>query len=367
MSILLFAVILAVLILAHEFGHFIVAKAFGIRVDEFGLGFPPKLWGKKFGETEYTINAIPFGGFVRIFGENPSEDPSSQKGNGRSFAHKPKLVQSAVLLAGVTFNILLAWILLSAGLMAGMPASEDEASLRGVPLKDASLVITSTMKDSPAEKSGLKAGDRILGATSGNEILEDTKTESFQNFIAVHEKVPVVIQVKRGSESLSLTTTPEKGVIGETARIGISLDSVGTIRLPFFQAITAGGSLTYSYTKMTVLGIYELLKNAVIGKPDFSSVSGPVGIVGIVQDASTLGFAYLIMLTALISINLAVVNVLPIPALDGGRLFFILIEVVKGSPLKPRAVNLANMIGFAVLIGLIVVVTFHDIWKLLTG
>ena len=125
MSILLFIIILAVLILAHEFGHFIVAKKSGIRVDEFGIGFPPKLYGKKFGETEYTINALPLGGFVKIFGENPDEENTNGPDRARSFVHKPKIIQAAVLVAGVFFNLLLAWFLISAGFMIGLPASSE--------------------------------------------------------------------------------------------------------------------------------------------------------------------------------------------------------------------------------------------------
>src|SRR3989338_9433502 len=152
MSILIFVVILLVLVLVNEFGHFFTAKKFGIRVDEFGFGFPPKIFGIKKGETEYSLNALPIGGFVKIFGENPDDENTNGPDRDRSFVHKPKWKQAVVLFAGVFMNLLLAWILFSIGFMSGLPTSMG-SEVKGYPLKDVNLVIVSVMTDSPADKA----------------------------------------------------------------------------------------------------------------------------------------------------------------------------------------------------------------------
>ena len=170
MPILIFIIILLVLVLVHEAGHFFVAKKFGIRVDEFGFGFPPKLFGKKYGETEYTLNALPLGGFVKIFGENPDEENTNGPDAKRSFVNKPKWQQALVLFAGIFANFLLAWLLLSFGFMSGLPTSVGSEP-KGYALEDVHLVVVSVSKDFPAEVAGLKSGDKINSLMSGNDSL----------------------------------------------------------------------------------------------------------------------------------------------------------------------------------------------------
>lgn len=366
MSILLFIIILAILILAHEFGHFIVAKRAGIRVDEFGIGFPPKLYGKKFGETEYTINALPLGGFVKIFGENPDEENTNGPDRARSFVHKPKYIQAMVLVAGVFFNLLLAWFLISAGFMIGLPTS-SESILPGQTITDSTLVVTEVLKASPAEKAGILSGDRVSSLSSGESSLANVTPESFQAFIASHSSDAIQVHLTRHGEEKNISVTPTAGVLEGKPAVGIAMDMIGVVRLPWYSALIEGGKMTLKYTGETFKGLYTLLHDAILGKADMSAVSGPVGIVSMVGNANHLGFVYLLGLTALISINLAVVNVLPIPALDGGRLFFLLIEVIKRSPIKPKIANTAHAIGFAALILLIIVITFHDVLKLIHG
>ncbi len=366
MSILLFIVILAILILAHEFGHFIVAKRAGIRVDEFGIGFPPKLYGKKFGETEYTINAIPFGGFVKIFGENPDEENTNGPDRARSFIHKPKIVQAMVLSAGVFFNLLLAWFLISAGFIIGLPTSA-ESVLPGQTISGSTLTVTEVLKGSPAEKAGILSGDKITALSSGKSSLEKVIPEGFQAFVANHPTEELQVHLSRKGEEKIISVTPTSGVLEGKPAIGIAMDMIGVVRLPWYSALVEGGKLTIKYTGETFKGLYTLLHDAILGKADMSAVSGPVGIVSMVGNANHLGFVYLLGLTALISINLAVINILPIPALDGGRLFFLLIEAVKRSPIKPKIANTAHAVGFAALMLLIIVITFHDVMKLIHG
>jgi regulator of sigma E protease len=366
MSILLFIIILAVLILAHEFGHFIVAKKNGIRVDEFGIGFPPKLYGKKFGETEYTLNALPLGGFVKIFGENPDEENTNGPDSARSFVHKPKAIQAAVLAAGVFFNLLLAWFLISAGFMIGLPTSE-ESVLPGQTIEDSVLVVTEVLKDAPAEKAGILSGDKISSLSSGESSLTEVTPEAFQAFVAIHPSDEIQIHLLRGGEEKTIAVTPASGVLEGKPAVGIAMDMIGVVRLPVHLALIEGGKLTLKYTAETFKGLYTLLYDAILGKADMTAVSGPVGIVSMVGNASDMGFVYLLGLTALISINLAVINILPIPALDGGRLFFLLIEVIKRSPIKPKTANMAHAVGFVALILLIIVITVHDVMKLVAG
>lgn len=369
MSIIIFIIILAVLILAHEFGHFVVAKKSGIRVDEFGIGFPPKLYGKKYGETEYTVNALPFGGFVKIFGEDPDQASISGPAASRSFVNQPKLVQIAVLSAGVFFNLLLAWLLIISSLLIGSAFSSTSPLPNGVWVEKPALTVVEVVKGTPAEKIGLRAGDTILSVsdTISGETLADITPETFQNFVGLREKKIISIGIRRGDEQITASLIPVLGIVPEKPAIGIAMDMIGTMKLPAHLAVYEGGKLTLLYTSETWKGVIGLLADSFRGKADMSSVSGPVGIVKIVGDASALGFDRLLTLTAIISINLAVVNILPIPALDGGRVFFVLIETVKRSPIKPKFANAVNAVGFFILIALIIVITFNDVWKLFAG
>lgn len=367
MSIILFIIILFILVLVHEFGHFIVAKKFGIRVDEFGFGFPPraaKLFTK--GETTYTLNWIPFGGFVKIFGENPDTDSISGPDASRSFINKPKYAQALVLVAGVFFNLLLAWLLFSVGFISGMPSSSAGAP-EGAMLHNERLTLVAIKPESPAETAGFKPGDVILSVSDEKgSVVESPTVEELIVYIGDHAEKPITVSYERGGDTESVSVTPELGIVGDDkGGIGISPDMIGTLKLPFFKSIYEGAKLTIGATKATVVGFGNLIKNSVTGNADFSSISGPVGLVGIVGDAYKFGLSYLISFVAIISINLAVINLIPFPALDGGRLLFLLIETIKGSRLSPKFANIANAIGFFILIGLMIAVTWHDVAKLL--
>lgn len=362
MNILIFLIILLVLVLVHEFGHFYSAKKFGIRVDEFGFGFPPKLFSKKYGETEYSFNALPFGGFVKIFGENPDEENTTGPDAARSFVNKPKWQQAIVLLAGILANFILAWLLFSFGFMFGLPTSVG--STKDYEIKDVNLVVVSVAHDSPAEKAGLKTGDKIVFIKSGDLSTTFISPETVKSFVANSGKDGIEITYQRGVNSTDVVILPEKSEVDSKPVIGIAMDQIGIVKLPFFQAFKEGMVFTWSVTKGTVVGLYNLVVDGLRGQGSFAGVAGPVGLVGIVGDASKFGFAYLLSFTALISINLAVINIIPFPALDGGRLFFLLIEKIKGSRMSPKIANTANIIGFGILIILMLWVTYHDVVKL---
>ncbi len=365
MSILIFIVVLVVLIVAHEFGHFIIAKKSGIRVDEFGVGFPPKLWGKKVGETEYTLNAIPFGGFVKIFGENPGE--AGVDVDPRSFSNKPRGIQAAVVAGGIIFNILFAWLLISLGFMVGMPMSQDSAPF-GATVRNSAVMITDVRIETPAAIAGLEPGDEITGSRAGETALAPTRAEEIGPFIAPRAGEELVIVYERNGVPGEAVVVPTEGIVPERAAIGIAMDDIGTVRLWPHQALWQGGTMTAELTVATTNGIATFFKDLFLrDEQALTQVMGPVGLVGVVGDAASVGFAYVLLLAALISINLAVINLIPFPALDGGRLLFIAIEAVRGKAINPKVTNTVNAVGFVLLIFLMVLVTYHDIAKLVVG
>ncbi|MFA6354956.1 MAG: RIP metalloprotease RseP [Candidatus Paceibacterota bacterium] len=376
MSIIIFIVILVVLVVSHEFGHFIVAKMNNIRVDEFSFGFPPKLFGKKIGETTYNFNLLPLGGYVKIYGENLDEadflevgfldkekTPEKVEAEARSLAYKPKYIQALVLVAGVVMNFLVAWLLLSVGYMSGLPSSVSTVP-NGEKVENQYLTITSVLKDSPAQTVGIKTGDKITMLKTEADYTENPTPENVKYFVKKHGAESINIKYIRANEPLELNVTPQMNSDG-VPTIGIAMDMIGTLKLPVHKAVWEGLKLTTDLTIGTAKGFYKLISDAVVGKGDMSAVTGPIGIVGVVGDAAKFGFIYLLSFTALISVNLAVINLLPFPALDGGRLLFLLIEKIKGSRINPKFANMANMIGFGLLMLLMVFITYKDIVKLI--
>lgn len=366
MSILLFIIILFVLVLVHEFGHFIVAKKNNIRVDEFGFGYPPRA-AKLFkrGETEFTLNWLPFGGFVKIFGEDPNDESMNGPDKSRALIHKPARIQAAVLIAGVVFNWVMAWILLSIGFMSGLPAAiSDNVNPRYI--QDQTFRITQVVSDSPAGSAGLMLGDTILSVTKENETLTQMNPEGLIAFVSsTPEGKSVTFTIDRKGTEKTIVVAPAEGVVEGKRAIGVTSDVVGVLKLPIHKALLEGVRMTWSMTTGTVTSLASLIRDAFTGKANLDTLSGPVGIVGIVGDAYKFGFVYLMSFTALISINLAIINLIPFPALDGGRLLFLVIEKIKGSRIKPAVSNTLNAIGFFVLIALMLIVTYHDIVKLL--
>lgn len=361
MTVFLFIVILVLLIVVHEFGHFLVAKWAGMRVDEFGVGYPPRIAGFRYGETEYTLNALPFGGFVKIYGEDETDTASP-----RAFSARPRILQALTLVAGVAMNLLLAYVIISGMLAAGTPRAltAEEALLA----PDAALTVAGVLPGSPAERAGLVPGDRVVSVASADGELQTFDPSAFVAYVSEHSTgEPLAFRVSRGEESLTLTALPEAGVIpGEPDRLalGVSMASVGTVPVPWYQAPVEGAVITWEITKEIAAGLAHFFGSVFTFSANLSQVSGPVGIAGAVGDAYDQGFAQLFTIAALISINLALINLLPIPALDGGRLLFVIIESVIRRPIPTVFVSGVNLAGFAFLILLMVVVTASDIFKL---
>ena len=365
MSIIIFIIILLVLVVVHEFGHYIKKKKNGIRVDEFGFGYPPramKLFRKW--DTDFTLNWIPFGGFVKIYGEDPNEENTNGTDKDRALVNKPARVQAAVLVAGVVFNLILAWLLLSVGFMSGRPSSVSGTQLSEF-VQDPKLTIVQVMKDSPAQEGGLQLGDVVVGAKTNSGTLDTFSQAGLISFVSTtKENEKITFTIERKGNSFEKEVTPREGVVEGKRAIGVSSDVIGVLKLPVHKALVEGTKETWQMTKGTALSLGILVRDSFLGKADINNLSGPVGIVGIVGDAADFGFIYLMSFTALISINLAIINLIPFPALDGGRLLFLLIEKIKGSRINPKISNTLNTVGFFLLIALMLIVTYHDIVKL---
>ena len=364
MSILLFFIVLFVLILVHEWGHFIVAKKTGMRVDEFGIGFPPKIAGIKKGETEYTINWLPIGGFVRIFGENGEEnaDEKDTADKSRAFSSRPKWAQALVLIAGVTMNILFAWFLFALTFMIGVPNAVDEA----ISGPEASLHIASTLPNSPA--SVIPAGAEIISVMRENEELTSLTPSAFSAFVIEKAPTPITVTYEYGKETETVDLIPARGLSTEEPDkylIGVSLALVETVRQNPLDAVVSAAVATKDGLVGITVGLYTLVVQSVQGEADYSQIAGPIGIVGMVEDAAAFGLTALLTFTAIISLNLAVINLLPFPALDGGRLLFVLIEAIIRKPIPPVWAARVNLAGFAALMLLMLAVTYNDILKLL--
>lgn len=363
MSVLIFLLVLFVLILVHEWGHFIVAKKSDMRVDEFGIGFPPRLWGVKKGETLYSINALPIGGFVKIFGENAvTADGASD--TSRSFMAKSHLAQAAVLVAGVGMNILLAWFLFVVVLMIGVPTGVDESNAG----PGAQLVVTEVINEGPAGLAAIPPGATILALESGALFDQTLSPTSFANFISNSAEEPVSLTYLYQDEEVTAVLKPEAGVItGEPDRVavGMVVTLVETVKEPIFSAMIEATVRVYETLIAITVGLGSLLVDAVTFDADLSQVAGPVGIVGLVGDAAAFGLTSLLTFTAVISLNLAVINMLPLPALDGGRLLFVAIEAVIRRPINPVWVARLNFAGFAFLILLMVAVTYNDVLRII--
>ena len=346
---------LSLLILGHEAGHFFVAKMFGLKVDEFGIGFPPRITAKKFGETEYSINWLPFGGFVRISGERgefegispekgsneTTQAPMSEADKSRLFYNQPAWKKSLIVLAGVVMNFILGWLLIAIVFMVGVPQT---------------LVISGTQAGSPAAAAGIQAGDVVKGYTDA---------QSFINYVDAHKGTPITVTVIRNDKDNIYTMTPRVNAPADQGALGVALEEGGAARENFFKALWDGLQDAAIISWLTLQAFYELLKQIFVHASIPADVVGPVGIFGIAEETGKIGLTYLLQFLGIISINLMIVNCIPFPALDGGRFLMVLIEKGKGSPMPYKVEAWINGVGFALLLLLMVVLTVRDIGGLL--
>lgn len=364
MSILIFIGVLVVLIVIHELGHFVAAKLSGMRVDEFGLGYPPRaLTIAKVGGTEYTLNWLPFGGFVKIYGEDGLAQKAAK--DSGAFASKSRFAQAVVLVAGVAMNFALAYVLITGALIAGTPRmlSENEVAQA----HELELMVANVLPGTPAALAGLQSGDSILAAKDAKGEWRASDPQSFSSFVASSGGSSLLLTVKHNGTESQIEAVPKAGLNqNDPSRyaLGVEVATVGVMPLSVTDAVIEGAQLTWSATKLTAVGLAHFFYGILTLSADLSQVAGPVGIAGAVGSASAQGFGDLLSIMAVISINLALINLIPIPALDGGRLLFVIIESVIRRPIKTSIANSINTVGFAFLILLMVLVTAHDIFKM---
>lgn len=357
---IIFIAVISVLIFVHEAGHFIFAKRAGMRVDEFGFGFPPRLWGIKKGETVYSVNWIPFGGFVKIYGENGAD-----RNTPRSFGGGRFLAKMGVILAGVAMNFLFAALLLMAGNFWGLRIGLiDQTDINRATGKKVQII--QVVPDSPAQAAGLLPLDEIKGFKLADGTLRTTGTpKDIQDFVATYAGQPVTIVLYRDGQLIEKIMEARANPPAGQGRLGISMALTGLVSYPWYDAIWRGVYNAVILTFNTILNYWSLLKTLVVERHLIADISGPIGIATMTGQAARVGFTYLIQFVAMISINLAVLNAVPFPALDGGRALMLIIEKARGVPLKHRTENLINSVGFALLVTLMIVVTVKDISRFL--
>lgn len=351
LNIIIFIAILIALVLVHEWGHFIAARRAGMRVDEFGFGFPPRLFSMRRQGTVFSFNALPIGGFVKIFGENANalKEPGS-------FASKSAGARAAVLAAGVVMNFIFAVIIFAIGYgVVGMPEqiSDKEAQTRGIPVQ-----ILAVTPKSPAASADLRLGDSIIALD--NKALQGV--DDVQKYIESHRGSSILFEIKRGHEIITKEVQVRDKVPTGEGPTGIALGYTALTTFPWYQAIWEGGRLAFSILAFIFISIFELVRGLFIAGGPHADFAGPVGIATLTFQLKALGLPYLLRFIGLLSVNLAVINILPLPALDGGRLLFLIIGKFKGRPVSQRLEQTIHAIGFAFLILLIVAITAHDIW-----
>jgi regulator of sigma E protease len=352
-TILIFLLILIVLVLVHEAGHALAARLAGCRVEEFGIGFPPRLAAKKVGETLYSFNSVPLGGFVRITGEDDAalDDP-------RSFSRKPRLVRIGILLAGVAMNAVLAVVLFSIIAGVGSPVPIDAAAGQ-LPLTNRRIEIVDVSATPVLQAADVRSGDALV-AVGGAPVADAAAAVSV---IRGFSGTELPLRLRREGEVRETTLHfSEPHVPG--VPVGLALLDIGTYQVSWWRAPAEGVRATARTVAVTAEGLQRLVLDLVRSGAVPKDVAGPVGIASLVGTVSRQGFLPLMELTAVLSVNLALLNALPIPALDGGRVLFVIVELFGIRRLRGRPERLAHAIGFAVLLALMALITIRDIHRL---
>ena len=345
-----FIFVLGVLIFFHELGHFLVAKKVGIKVDRFSLGFPPNLFRRKYGETTYCIGLIPLGGYVKMAGENPDEEAT---GAPEEFGSKSVSQRAAVILAGPFMNYLLA-ILLLTGIYLFVGEAHTDSDR---------IMVGEVIEDGPAATAGIARNDQII-AVNGQPV---SAFESMQKLINPVIEAPVeVVWVHQSDTIRNSIVTMRAMELNEQGGID-TIGQIGIQQLVEFRPIGAGAAISrgFVYAHVIVWETMKFLKRTVFGEVSSRLLGGPVFIAREAGVRARMGLPWLLAFMAILSVNLAVLNVLPIPVLDGGHLIFLGIEAVRGTPLTMKARLVAQQVGLVVLLTLIVFVTYNDILRLL--
>ena len=351
LTIIIFILLLGLLVLVHEWGHFFAARMFGVRVEEFAFGFPPRLASYVRGGTRFALNLFPLGGYVKIFGESGGgeDDPES-------FSSRSPVERTLIIAAGVVMNLVLAWALFSLGHGLGLPTVLDEE--QGA--QSARVTIIAVAPQSPAEEVGLRFGDAIREFKIQDAKFEIRSVDEVQKFIDQHRGEKISVVVLRGTQTAEIEVIPRREPPSGQGPLGIALARVGVVRSPWWRAPWDGLKTTASVVVAIVRALGDTVAGFVRGEIS-ADVSGPVGIFVFANETRRLGLAYLIELAGILSVNLALLNILPIPALDGGRILFIFIEKIRGIRVNQRLEQAVHTIGFFILLALMALITYRDV------
>lgn len=369
MTILLFFVVLSVLVLFHECGHYLMARFFGVKAEEFGLGFPPRALGfvkeggrwrrvkradrASYPTTIWSLNWLPLGGFVRLKGEQEAESKDAD-----SFASKPAYARAWILVAGVLMNWFLAFLIFFVGFIVGVPTDLD-ALPKGAHVRDPRVEITQVLDGSPAAQAGLRGGDRVV-RIGGRSI---TTAEEARTALSEQSQSQTMFQISivREGSPLDMEARPTYLEALKRSGIGVGLADVGVVRLPLLRAFPQAAQTTYAFTKLIVQGFWHVIRSLVVERDTSTQLSGPVGIAVMTGKVAAQGIWPLLQFAAILSINLAVVNLLPIPALDGGRLVFVFLEMIRRKKRSLAWEARLHQFGFLLLLTLILLITVRDV------
>jgi regulator of sigma E protease len=344
-------VVLGILIFVHELGHFLVAKILGVRVEAFSMGFPPKLIHKKIGETDYRLSVVPLGGYVKLFGENPTDEVAPEE-TRYSFSHHPLWHRFLIVLAGPTFNLIFAVLALSLIFtFAGIPYLTTE--------------IGGVKPDSPAAHIGLEKGDRVLSINQQPVKRWDEVAEK----IRAAGEHPVTLTIQRGTKDFQVQVTPQrmeaKDIFGSKVSalfIGISAaDTVAQEQVGALKAFQEGGLATFRISWLTLESLYKLA----VREAPLNSLGGPILIAQVAGKQAKLGFTHLVNFMAVLSVNLFLLNLFPVPILDGGHLFFFTLEAIRGKPMALKHREVAQGFGLMLILALMILVFYQDISRLI--
>ncbi|NLZ17458.1 MAG: RIP metalloprotease RseP [Desulfobulbaceae bacterium] len=352
-TLLSFILVLGVLIFVHELGHFLFAKAFGVRVLKFSLGFGNKVFSRQWGETEYLISAFPLGGYVKMYGEDPGEETRPED-RARSFSHKPSWQRFLIVFAGPLFNMVFA-VLLFFGIFsfAGLPEPKDSSAIGAVNV------------GSVAERVGLIKGDIILA-------INGERTDSWlqvSNLIKECGGKTIAMDIQRGEQRLQVEAVPEMQPIrnffgeevGQKYMIGIApTNEITYVRATVGQYAQAALVQTWNLSYLTVVGIVKMIQRIIPA----SELGGPIRIAEIAGQQLEAGWMNFLYFMGLLSINLGILNLLPVPVLDGGHLVFLSLEMVRRKPMSERSMEISQKIGIALLGTLMIFVFYNDILRL---
>ncbi|HVT01640.1 MAG TPA: RIP metalloprotease RseP [Patescibacteria group bacterium] len=357
-TVVAFIIVLSVLVLIHELGHYLTAKKFGVKVEEFGFGFPPRVIGKKVGETIYSLNLLPVGGFVKLYGEDAAGGGSvkatktKEKWNTKkAFFARPAWQRATIILAGVIMNFILAVVLIS-----------YLFTFHGVAVPTENIKVVEVVDHSPASVAGLKKDDLVVSVN--DQKINDT--DSFVSLTRKSEGKPLILEIRRNGQTFTKTIVPRTKFPKGEGPLGVAITNIEIKKYPWYQAPFYGTMEAFKFSWMIIKGLIDMVGNLITGK-GFAGVAGPIGVAQLTGQAVSYGVDATLWFVALLSLNLAVVNVLPIPALDGGRLLFIIIEMITGKKVDSKYETMAHAIGLVVLLSLIVIITFFDVMRLVSG